>query len=94
MRIITIAILFLCLALAACARPQEVPVKQKAPEGAAAEAQYKAEMDEIRKGLKSDIKIKLKRDGKGAYAWEIQGKDAQEILKANDQLKKRLGDVQ
>lgn len=88
MRIITIAILL--LSLLACAKPQEVPVKQKATE----EVQYKAEMDEIKKGLKSDIKIKLKRDGKGAYTWEIVGKDTQEILKANEQLKKRLGEVQ
>ena len=92
MRIITIAILL--LSLCACVRPQEVPVKQKAAEGAPQEAQYKAEMDEIKKGLKSDIKIKLKRDGKGAYTWEIVGKDAQEILKANEHLRKRLGDVQ
>jgi hypothetical protein len=92
MRIITIAILL--LSLSACGRPQEVPAKQNGPEAGIAETRYKAEMDEIKKGLKSDIKIKLKRDGKGAYTWEITGKDAQEILKANDQLRKRLGDVQ
>ena len=66
--------------------------KPKAAEGEAADVQYKKEMDEIKKSLKSDLKIKLKRDGKGAYVWEITGKDPQEILKANEVLRKRLGD--
>ena len=92
MRIFTIAIIL--LSLFACARPQEVPVKQKAAEGASSETQYKTEMDEIRKSLRGDIKIKLKRDGKGAYTWEIAGKDTQEILKANEHLRKKLADVQ
>jgi len=48
-------------------------------------------MDELRKAIKSDVKIKLKKDGKGAYSWEIQGKDPQEVLKANETLKKKLG---
>jgi hypothetical protein len=53
--------------------------------------QYKKELDEIRKNIKSDLKIKLKKDGKGdAYSWEISGKDAGEILKANDILSKKL----
>jgi hypothetical protein len=92
MRIFTIAIIL--LSLLACARPQEVPVKQKTAEAAPADTQYRTEMDEIKKSLKGDIKIKLKRDGKGAYTWEIAGKDAQEILRANEHLKRKLADVQ
>lgn len=49
-------------------------------------------MEEIRKSLRGDLKIKLKRDGKGAYMWEITGKDTQEVLKANEILRKKLGD--
>ncbi len=49
-------------------------------------------MDEVRQSIKSEVKIKLKKDGKGTYSWEIQGKDPQEILKANEALRKKLGD--
>ena len=38
------------------------------------------------------VKIKLKKDAKGSYSWEIQGKDPQEVLKVNETLKKKLGD--
>jgi hypothetical protein len=85
-------ILLIIFSLAACTRPVEVTPKPKAIEGEVTETQYKKEMEEIRKSLKGDLKIKLKRDGKGAYMWEITGKDPQEILKANDTLRKRLGD--
>ena len=85
-------ILLIIFSLATCARPVEVTPKPKAAEGEVTEAQYKKEMEEIRKSLKGDLRIKLKRDGKGAYMWEITGKDPQEILKANDMLRKRLGD--
>jgi hypothetical protein len=89
------AILFVCLLLMGCARTQEPPVNKKpAAEGEVSEAQYRKEMEEIRKSLKGDIKVKLKRDGKGAYTWEITGKDTQEILKANEALRKRLSDTQ
>ena len=40
--------------------------------------------------MQTEIKIKLKKDVKGGYGWEIAGKDAQEILKANELLRKRL----
>jgi len=54
--------------------------------------QYQKELEEIKKSIKGDIKIRLKKDAKGGYSWEITGKDANEILKANDILKKRLND--
>ena len=54
------------------------------------ETNYKKEIDELRKNMQSEIKIKLKKDVKGGYGWEIAGKDAQEILRANEMLRKRL----
>jgi hypothetical protein len=54
--------------------------------------QYQKELEDIKKGIRADTKIKLKKDGKGSYSWEIQGKDAQEVLKVNDTLKKKLGE--
>jgi hypothetical protein len=69
----------------------DVPNQQKTGSDINAEAQYKNELDEIRKNIKGETKIKVKKDAKG-YSWEITGKDPQEVLKANDALRKRLGD--
>ena len=41
-----------------------------------------------------EVKIKLKRDGKDNYSWEISGSDVNQILKVNDKLIKRLGVAQ
>ena len=56
------------------------------------DVQYRKDLEEIRKSLKGDIKIRLRKDGKGAYSWEIAGKDPQEIIKANSVLVKRISD--
>jgi len=79
--------------LFSCNKATEVATtKQKPAEEQAGGTNYNKEMDEIRKNLKSETKIKLKKDAKGGYSWEIAGKNAQEILKANDTLRKRLND--
>ncbi len=85
------AILLVCLLFCACAKPPEsVPIKTG--QEARGDEEYKKEIDEIRKNMKGDLRIKLKRDGKGDfYTWEISGKDATEVLKANDVLVKKLG---
>lgn len=41
-----------------------------------------------------EVKIKLKRDGKDNYSWELSGSDADEILKINEKLRKKLGGEQ
>ena len=38
----------------------------------------------------SEVKIKLKRDGKDNYSWEINGSDVNQILKVNEKLRKQL----
>jgi predicted secreted protein len=80
------------LALVSCGKGMDAPSQQKVSEGQGMEAQYQKELDEIKKSLKGDVKIKLKKEGKGGYSWEITGKDAQEVLKTNDALRKRLSD--
>lgn len=90
MRVFTIVLGMLFLF--SCNKVTEVPAKTNIAEGPSIEAQYQKEMDEIKKSLKGDVKIKLKKDGKGDYSWEITGKDAQEVLKANDTLRKKLSD--
>lgn len=85
----------ICLALfvlISCNKGTEVSSQQKTPEGQGMEAQYQKELDEIKNSLKGDVKIKLKKEGKGGYSWEITGKDAQEVLKTNEALRKKLSD--
>jgi hypothetical protein len=86
-----ISILIVALLLSACSNaPESIPLKTAGLE-AQKEDQYKKELEEIRKSIKGEVKIKLKKDGKGDYySWEISGKDANEVLKANDILTKKL----
>lgn len=82
--------LLLFLPLSGCSKPPEASAIQPIQDTQKSD-QYKKELEEIRKSIKSDLKIKLKKDGKGdAYSWEISGKDAGEILRANDVLSKKL----
>jgi len=41
--------------------------------------------------LPLEVKIKLKRDGKDNYSWELSGSDVDQILKVNEKLRKQLG---
>ncbi len=38
-----------------------------------------------------EVKIKLKKDGKDHYSWELNGSDVDQILKVNERLRKQLG---
>jgi hypothetical protein len=44
--------------------------------------------------LPPEVKIKLKKDGKDSYSWELTGSDVDQILKVNEKLRKQLGGVQ
>jgi hypothetical protein len=37
-----------------------------------------------------EVKIKLKKDGKDSYSWELNGSDVDQILKVNEKLRKQL----
>ena len=37
-----------------------------------------------------EVKIKLRRDGKDSYSWELSGSDVDQILKVNEKLRKQL----
>jgi hypothetical protein len=37
-----------------------------------------------------EVKIKLKRDGKDNYSWELSSSDVDQLLKVNDRLRKHL----
>ncbi len=42
--------------------------------------------------LPPEVKIKLKKDGKDNYSWELSGSDAEQILKVNEKMRKQLGE--
>jgi hypothetical protein len=86
----TVVCLFGLLFLTSCSSPPEI-AQVKASEETRKDDQYRKELEEIRKNIRSEIKIKLKRDGKGDfYSWEISGKDTSEVLRANEILSKKL----
>jgi hypothetical protein len=41
--------------------------------------------------LPPEVKIKLKKDGKDSYSWELTGSDVEQVLKVNEKLRKQLG---
>ncbi|HNQ45666.1 MAG TPA: hypothetical protein PK125_01890 [Syntrophorhabdus sp.] len=90
MRFFTIFVIVLMLI--SCIKGMDAPSQKKVSEAQGMDGQYQKELDEIKKSLKGDIKIKLKRESKGGYSWEVTGKDAQEVLKANDAIRKKLSD--
>ena len=40
--------------------------------------------------LPPEVKIKLKKDGKDSYSWELTGSDVDQLLKVNEKLRKQL----
>lgn len=42
--------------------------------------------------LPPEVKIKLKKDGKDNYSWELSGSDVDQVLKVNEKLRKKLGE--
>lgn len=83
-----VAMLFLACVFSGCTRP--APVHERPVQ----DAHYQKEMEEIRKSMRGDVKIRLKRDGKGAYSWEVSGKDPYEIVKTNSVLSKKISNDQ
>ena len=51
------------------------------------------EKEEKMQPLPAEVKIKLKKDGKDNYSWELSSSDVDQILKVNEKLKKRLGEA-
>jgi hypothetical protein len=66
--------------------PQGKPETSPAPKTA-----VEREKTEKENPLPPEVKIKLKRDGKENYSWELSGSDADQVLKVNEKLKKQLG---
>jgi hypothetical protein len=50
------------------------------------------EKEERTQPLPAEVKIRLKKDGKDNYSWELNSSDVDQILRVNEKLKKRLGE--
>ncbi len=38
-----------------------------------------------------EVKIRLKKDAKDSYSWELSGSDVDQILRVNEKLRRQLG---
>jgi len=82
--ILVVFVLFACGGNAPS--PQGKPETASAPKAALEKEKTEKEIP-----LPPEVKIKLKRDGKENYSWELSGSDADQVLKVNEKLKRQLG---
>jgi len=84
---------WLILLLIACEAKSPVPQgKPETPSG----PKVIVEKDKVEREepLPPEVRIKLRRDGKDNYFWEISGSDVNQVLKVNEKLRKHLGGEQ
>jgi hypothetical protein len=87
-RIVSLFILIVFLVAACEGRPLPPQGKsESAPVPNVIVEKEKVEREEL---PPPEVKIKLKRDGKNDYSWEITGSDVNEILRVNEKLRKQL----
>jgi hypothetical protein len=78
------------LMLGAC-RGNPAPPAGKSETAPASQVIVEREKSVKEDPLPPEVKIRLKKDGKDAYSWELSGSDVDQILKVNEKLKKQLG---
>ncbi len=76
--------------LIACGR-ESPPPQSKSENSPVPKVVVEKEKMEREQPLPPEVKIKLKKDGKDSYSWELAGSDVEQVLKVNEKLRKRLG---
>ncbi len=76
--------------LAGCEK-KSFPPQAKSENPSAPQVVVEKEKAERERPLPPEVKIKLKKDGKDSYSWELSGSDVDQILKVNEKLRKQLG---
>jgi len=90
MKKILVVLIVLISCLVACEK--ESPPREIQSETASVpKVVLEKERVEKEKPLPPEVKIKLKRDGKDSYSWELAGSDVDQILKVNEKLRRQLG---
>jgi hypothetical protein len=76
--------------LIACGK-EPLPPQGKSENRPAPEVVVEKEKIGEEQPLPPEVKIKLKKDGKDSFSWEITGSDVDQVLKVNEKLRKQLG---
>ena len=92
MKRISIIFIGLVFFLVACERKS--PPQEKIEASSVPKVVVEKEKVEKEQSLPPEVKIKLKKDGKDSYSWELTGSDVDQILKVNEKLRKQLGGEQ
>jgi hypothetical protein len=90
---ILIVIVALIFFLIACEK-KSLPPQGKSESPSVPKVIVEKEKIEKEQPLPPEVKIKLKKDGKDSYSWELTGSDVDQILKVNEKLRKQLGGEQ
>jgi hypothetical protein len=85
-------VLFMVLmfSIIACEK-KSPPPESKSESPSIAKVIVEKEKVEKERPLPPEVKIKLKKDGKDNYSWELAGSDVDQILRVNEKLRKQLG---
>ena len=93
MRSVLAVFVLIVLAVIACEnRPAPSPERSEPPPGP--KVVVEKERIERESPLPPEVKIRLKRDGKDNYSWELSGSDADQIIKVDEKLRRKVGGPQ
>ena len=90
MKKILAAWIVLIFCLIACEK-KSLPPESRSETPSVPKVTVEREKVEKERPLPPEVKIKLKKDGKDSYSWELAGSDVDQILKVNEKLRKQLG---
>jgi len=90
MKRILVVFMLLIFSAVACEK-KSPPSEGKLESPTAPKVIVEKEKVEKEQPLPPEVKIKLKKDGKDNYSWELAGSDVDQILKVNEKLRKQLG---
>ena len=90
MKKIFFVIVGLIFVLIACGK-DSLPPQSKSENPSVPKVIVEKEKTRKEQPLPPEVKIKLKKDGKDSYSWELTGSDVEQVLKVNEKLRKQLG---
>ncbi len=91
MRLILVGCAIMAMALASCEN-KPPPAPEKSETSRPPKVVLEREETNRENPLPPEVKIRLRRDGKDNYSWELNGSDADQILKVNEKLRKKIGE--
>lgn len=75
-----------------CSREAPPPVQKQPSVAEPPKVVVEEERREKKPPPPPEVKIRLKKDGKDQYSWELSGSDVDQILKVDEKLRKKLGE--